>query len=389
MEEWTKKYRKLLRYCIGLNGIMLLFCSMYWFVSTEREEVIQVRERQWNLFTNYRQLEKETAENVGKSQVTLVETGKSIKNYANEKVIPGGNPVGIYIETNGSLVLGTQSVKGEDGKQYEPAKNIVKTGDYIKMVNNIPIHSKEELVGIVKKNGKKPIVLQILRRNKVIKVKIIPVYAKEYGEYQLGIWVRDNSQGIGTMTYIRGTRFAALGHGIHDIDTGGLMNVNSGYLFGSKILAIEKGAKGKPGEMVGVVCYDFDKPFGKIQNNNDYGIYGEVCDEVRSQVKQEEVEIGRREDVKKGKAYIRSAISGEMVDYEIEITNVDAKSKNLDNGMIIKIIDPKLLEQTNGIVQGMSGTPILQNGKLIGAVTHVFVQDSTKGYGTFIENMLE
>lgn len=389
MEEWMKRYRKLLRACIVINGIILLCCCMYFFTSNEREEVIQVREKQWNLFTNFKQLEKEMDGVREKENPTLLETGRSIQSIKGEKVIPGGNPVGIYIETNGSLVLGTQSIKGEDGKRYEPAKNIVKTGDYIKKLNDIPIHSKEELVEIVKKNGGKPIVLAILRQDKMIKVKVIPVYSKEYGEYQLGIWVRDNSQGIGTMTYIRGNRFAALGHGIHDIDTGGLMNVNSGYLFGSKILSIEKGEKGKPGEMVGVVCYNFDRPFGKIQRNNDYGIYGEVYDEVRSQVKQEEVPLGKREEVKKGIAYIRSAISGEMVDYEIEIVDIDAKSKNLDNGMIIKIVDPELLEQTNGIVQGMSGTPILQNGKLIGAVTHVFVQDSTKGYGTFIENMLE
>lgn len=306
-----------------------------------------------------------------------------------KKVIPCGNTIGIYIKTDGVLVLGTESIEGSDGLQYEPARNVVKAGDYIKKVNKIPVHSKEELTNIVKKQGDSPIILEIVRKNKIISVKVNPVLSKKAGTWQLGIWVRDNSQGIGTLTYISKNSFGALGHGIHDIDTGGMMTVEGGYLFDSKILSIKKGEKGKPGEIVGVVSYDFERLFGVIQKNTDYGIYGEIKEEIHEKVQQDEMEIALKQEVKKGKAVIRSGISGKIEDYDIEIIDVDATNKNLAKGMVIKITDPRLLSMTNGIVQGMSGTPILQNGKVIGAITHVFVQNSTQGYGTFIENMLK
>lgn len=308
-----------------------------------------------------------------------------------KKAIPCGNPVGIYIKTDGVLVLGTESIEGTDGLRTEPAANIVKEGDYIRKVNKISINSKEELINIVKKQGNSPVLLEIQRKNKILSVKVTPVLSKKTNTWQLGIWVRDNSQGIGTLTYISDGTFGALGHGIHDIDTGGMMNVEGGYLFDSKILSIKKGEKGKPGEMVGVVLYDYDNPLGEIQKNTAYGIYGQVksTKDIEDKIRNEEVEIALKQEVKKGKAYIRSGISGKTQDYEIEIMSVDKTNKNLAKGMVIKITDKRLLSMTNGIIQGMSGTPILQNGKLIGAVTHVFVQNSTQGYGTFIENMLK
>lgn len=364
MEPWKVKYRKSLFVLLWIHifviGVLLFaLCSKK---TVERFPVFSEKE---------------------------VVSTSATESFKGEKVIPGGSPVGIYIETEGALVLGTQSVEGMDGNTYEPAKYIIEAGDYITKANGVEVHSKEELTKIVKEQGNSPMILELMRKNKNLSVKIEPVLSKENGEYQLGIWVRDNSQGIGTLTYIKGDQFGALGHGIHDIDTGSMMDVKGGYIFESKILSIKKGAKGKPGEMVGTVCYDFDNPYGMITKNTNYGIFGNVTKKLTNQVKQEEVGVGVKEEVKKGKAYIRSSISGKMEDYEIKITDVDASNKNLEKGMIIEITDPRLLELTNGIVQGMSGTPILQNGKLIGAVTHVFVQDSTKGYGTFIENMLK
>lgn len=364
MEPWKIKYRKSLFILLWIHifligGLGLVLCS-------------KNKVDRFPAFSN--------------QEVVSTSTSKSLKG---EKVIPGGSAVGIYIETEGVLVLGTQSVKSMDGSTCEPAKYIVEAGDYITKVNGVEVHNKEELTAMIKEQGSSPMVLELIRKEKKLSIKIEPVLAKGNGEYQLGIWVRDNSQGIGTLTYIQGNKFGALGHGIHDIDTGSMMEVKGGYIFESKILSIKKGAKGKPGEMVGTVCYDFENPYGSIQSNTNYGIFGEVRSALTEQIKQEEVEVGGREEVKKGKAYIRSAISGKMEDYEIKITDVDASNKNLEKGMIIEITDKRLLHLTNGIIQGMSGTPILQNGKLIGAVTHVFVQDSTKGYGTFIENMLK
>lgn len=369
MEEWKTKYRNYLKILLIMNICLLILCGIHMNGVWERANPTEPT------FSEYEAVPTVTKE-----------TGKEEER---KKVIPSGLPVGIYIETEGSLVLGTQSVKGIDGTMYEPAKHVVKSGDYIKKVNGKAIHSKEELMEIVKKEGKKPIVLQLIRNNKTISVKINAVMSQEKEEYQLGIWVRDNSQGIGTMTYMSETAFAALGHGIHDIDTGGMMVVNGGYIFSAKILSIKKGEKGKPGEMVGTVCYDFEHPYGTIKTNTTYGIYGKVEETLQKQIKQEEVEIAKKTEVKKGKAYIRSAISGTLTDYEVNIVDVDAANRNLEKGMVIKITDKRLLSLTNGIVQGMSGTPILQNGRLVGAITHVFVQDSTQGYGTFIENMLE
>lgn len=305
-----------------------------------------------------------------------------------EKVIPGGNQVGIYIETQGVLVLDTQAIPGSDGLTHEPAKNILKAGDYIQKINGIRIHSKEELIDIVKRQGENSLVVEILRGKKLLQVKLNPVKSKQDAQYKLGVWVRDNTQGIGTLTYYTDHSFGALGHGIHDVDTGEMMDVDAGYIFDSKILSLVKGKDGSPGEVVGSVIYDYDNPLGVIQKNTKFGIYGTLKSSENFKTQNETVDIGLKQDVKKGKAYIRSCISGTSIDYEIEIINIDITNKNVAKGMVIKITDERLLNLTNGIIQGMSGTPILQNGKLIGAVTHVFVQDSTKGYATFIENML-
>lgn len=365
LEQRKKQYRRFLFGLLGLNLLLIVLCM-------------------GELYSG--KLSKNIRVMAGQESVVSEEMSKK---WANKKVIPGGTPVGIYIETEGALVLGTEAVEATDGLLYEPARNIIKSGDYIKKVNGVAIHSKEELTEEVKKQGNSPIVLEVLRKNKMLSIKVEPVKEKGSKEWQLGIWVRDNSQGIGTLTYISENQFAALGHGIHDIDTGDKMDIDRGYIFGSKILSIKKGEKGKPGEMVGVVCYDFEKPYGTIKKNTDYGICGEVSEELLKQVEDEPVEIGWKKEVHKGKAYLRSAISGTLEDYEVEIKSVDASNKNLAKGMVIQITDKRLLKLTNGIVQGMSGTPILQDGKLIGAVTHVFVQDSAQGYGTFIENMLK
>lgn len=305
-----------------------------------------------------------------------------------KEVVPCGNPIGIYIKTKGVMVIDTQTLTDVDGMSKEPAKNILKAGDYIRKVNGEAINSKDDLMNIVNEEGDSPVVLTISRESHIQKVKVEPVKVKEDHTYKIGVWVRDNAQGIGTLTYIDQEHFGALGHGIHDVDTGNMMTVSGGFIYDSKILSLVKGKNGEPGEIVGMVCYDEEHPFGSIEKNTNYGIYGEMKEDINSKIRNEKVEIGLKQEVKKGKAYIRSSISGETKDYEIQIEEVDRSNKNYAKGMVIKITDPELLKMTNGIIQGMSGTPILQNGKLIGAVTHVFVQDSKKGYGTFIENML-
>ena len=174
-----------------------------------------------------------------------------------------------------------------------------------------------------------------------------------------------------------------------DSDTGLLVQTSGGELYDTEIMGIEKGTFGKPGVMSGVIYYGTQSRLGTIEQNTDEGIFGAVNEKLRNRIKGDAIPIGYRQDVKKGKAYIRSSVSGELKDYEIEIQRVDYVSSRRSKDMVIRVTDPELLALTGGIVQGMSGSPIIQDGKLIGAVTHVFVQDSTRGYGIFIEHMLE
>lgn len=312
----------------------------------------------------------------------------TVKVLDTKEVVPCGLPVGIYVKTDGMLVLDTQILNCKDGLNYEPAKNIVKAGDYILKVNGQNIKGKEELKEIVAQSKGKDIELLINRDGKQFKVSVTPVMTKE-GVYKLGIWVRDDTQGLGTLTYISGKKFGALGHGISDIDTGTRMEIEGGSLYEAHILAIKKGEKGSPGELIGQVSYGDAGYLGKIEDNTGFGIYGTLSRPINGLSDQKPMQIGLKQEVKKGKACIRLILDGKSKDYEIQIEKVDGSNKNIKKGMVIKITDKRLLKETGGIVQGMSGSPILQNGKLVGAVTHVFVNDPTRGYGIFIENMLD
>ena len=304
-------------------------------------------------------------------------------------VIPGGMPVGIYLETNGVMVLGTEEITGVDGMKHNPAAHLVKSGDYIVAVNGQKIETKTQLIEKVKELEKEEVVLTVKRNESKIDIKFQPVKYKE-DEYKLGIWVRDNTQGLGTVTYLNAdSEFGALGHGIHDIDTNELLDISDGTLYLTSIKDIQKGVSGTPGGIEGIIVYNNYNVLGTIQENTEEGIFGKLdrIDALFS--KQEPVETAGKEEIKKGPAVIRGAVEGSVKEYEIEILDVDMHTDEVNKGIIIKITDKQLLKRTGGIVQGMSGSPILQDGRLVGAVTHVFVNDPAKGYGIFIENMLE
>lgn len=313
----------------------------------------------------------------------------SSKTASEELVIPGGMPIGIYLETDGVLVLGTERMKGVNGLNYEPAAHLIKEGDYIVGINGVTIENKKELVKAVENLNSEEIILEVRREEELIAVKIKPVQTGAK-EYKLGIWVRDNVQGLGTLTYMTGTGdFGALGHGIHDADTDELLEISSGRLYKASIRDIQKGKKGEPGGMQGMIVYSAYNLLGEISKNCDAGIYGTVKKIDTLFEKQKPVEVGVKEEIEEGPATIRCTVDGSVKEYDIEITRVDLRCREVNKGLVLKITDPELLEITGGIVQGMSGSPILQNGKLVGAVTHVLVNDPTRGYGIFIENMLE
>ena len=303
--------------------------------------------------------------------------------------IPCGSPIGIYLKSDGVMVIGTGRITGPDGMEVEPAFGILKTGDYIEAFNGKPMKTKEDLISAVNDSGGQDSVVTVRRDGEPIDVSVKPIASSD-GKYKLGAWVRDDTQGIGTITYVdMNGNFGALGHGISDSDTGDLVETSQGALYSTEIMGIEKGTIGKPGLLSGVIYYGPQSHMGDISQNTNEGIFGTVNQQFKKQLTGEPMEIACRQDVKLGVAYIRSNVSGELEDYVIELQKVDYNASHKNKSMVIKVTDPRLLELTGGIVQGMSGSPIIQDGKLAGAVTHVFVQDASRGYGILIENMLE
>lgn len=331
------------------------------------------------------------SEQEGSHNMTLSVMGIPIKNVPisvlpNQKLIPSGVSVGVRINTDGVMVLGIGSVKSFENKEISPAENILKPGDMILKINNTLIDSKETLIETIEKYN--ILNITIVRNNKEQNVKIETVKGTD-GKNKIGVWVRDSTQGIGTLTYYNPNNksFGALGHGILDVDTREIMKVKDGKIMTSEIIDTKESEKGVPGEILGEI--KSKNAIGDIILNTETGIFGKITNS--SLFKEEDaLPIGFKDEVKEGKAYILSNIDGTKVEkYDIEILNINKYNMDSSKSMVIKITDENLLEKTNGIVQGMSGSPIIQNNKIIGAVTHVFVNEPSKGYGIFIENMLK
>lgn len=303
-------------------------------------------------------------------------------------VMPSGMPIGIYTKTNGVLIIGTGKVTAADGLNYEPADQIVKGGDYITSVNGRKISGKEDLIKAINASGGRDVVLGIWRDEKQIEVKVEPAALSD-GTYKLGIWVRDDMAGVGTLTYIKNNlEYGALGHPVSDADTGSMIRLSDGKVYQTNIVGIVKGKDGAPGELTGVINYKQENCLGGIAQNTKTGIYGKLI-AVPQEMEDAYVEACMKQDIKRGEAYILSSLDGVLRQFRIEIDDVDFHNKEENKGILFHVTDELLLSETGGIVQGMSGSPILQDGKIIGAVTHVFVSDATKGYGVFIEKMLE
>ena len=325
---------------------------------------------------------REQQEQGGKEEV-------SADMVSSDTVIPGGMPIGIYLETEGVMVLGTEKITGSDGERLEPARHLVKSGDYIVECNGTKINDKKDLQNTLKKLDSKEVILKLRRDSGYLDVKVKPVQNKK-NQYMLGIWVRDNAQGLGTVTFLNSdSRFGALGHGIHDTDTNTLMEIKNGRVYETSIRSIQKGTDGEPGGIEGIIVYNRYNVLGTIDENTDCGIFGTLERTDNLFQNTDPVSILPTGEIKKGDAVIRCCVEGQVKEYKIRITKIDKHTKEENKGLEIEVTDPELLEITGGIIQGMSGAPILQDGKLAGAVTHVFVNDPAKGYGIFIENMLK
>ena len=294
--------------------------------------------------------------------------------------------IGLYLKTDGVLAVNTQSITDIYGNEVNPCENIIRQGDYILAVNAEKVSSKGTLAEAVKKCGGTEVVFTILRNGQQFDVSVTPVM-DEGGNYKIGLWVKDDAQGIGTMTYIDSSGgFGALGHGISDETTAGLLTIHDGRLYKTKIVSIIKGTEGTPGEFIGTIDYQEKNFLGSIRKNTVSGIFGTLDKNLAEEYELEYMQVGYSHEVEKGKAYIRMYTDNSYQDYQIEIDHISyGGQKNLT----FTVKSPELLAMTNGIVQGMSGSPILQNGKFVGAVTHVFIDNPTKGYGIFAETMLK
>lgn len=306
-----------------------------------------------------------------------------------KSLIPGGIPVGIYVKTKGVLVIGTSPVTSTSGDSQEPAKYLLKSGDYILSVNGEKISTKEELMDKINQYGDEDLTLGLDRNGEKIELAIKAVMTQEKS-YKIGVWVRDDLAGVGTMTFTdKQGNYGALGHGVSDADTSTLIDMEKGLLYQTNIVDIVKGKKGTPGELTGVINYSSQYCLGSVEENTTAGVYG-VLNEIPQELSDvQELPVGYKQEIDLGKAEILCTLEGERKSYEIEITETNFNTSEANKGIQFVVTDEELLATTGGIVQGMSGSPIVQNGKLIGAVTHVFVQDAAKGYGIFAEKMLE
>lgn len=308
-----------------------------------------------------------------------------------QSLYASGHVVGIYGQAQGVLVMGSSPIETADGSMQEPAEHIVFPGDYITAVNHTPVTEKEELIAAVNRCKNASMVLSLYRGAEQIDVSITAAEAKD-GRYQLGLWVKDDMAGIGTLTYYNAKgNFGALGHGIGDGKTKDLLRLSDGKLYRAQILGIKKGRRGDPGEIEGMVFYGKSDQIGSVSSNTAIGIYGTLTETFRQtqQETDQSYPIGYKQEIKTGEAQILSDVSGERRTYRIMIDDLDYSPSDDNKGIRFHVEDNDLLALTGGIVQGLSGSPILQNGKIIGAVTHVLVNDPTKGYGIFVEAMVE
>lgn len=427
LQHWRQKVRRLRLYRACLCAVLILACLglmgySYYLVDSSIPSVIHVRaesEESLELRIPARgeivNVSRQGNSNIPNGAVTIdlsrpltLKTGNTddlqmqvklfgilpfkqvgIRVIEDRELIPVGVPIGIYVKTEGVLVVGTGEFASQGAGKVSPAKNILKSGDYVIKLNGTEVTGKDDLIMRIENCGGEEQLLTIRRDAETYDVRIKPERDRT-GKYKIGVWVRDNAQGVGTMTYIdENGNFGALGHGINDVDTSTLMEMNDGTLYQTEIISIRKGAAGQPGEMTGMIVYSDDRILGDITSNSIRGIFGKCNQKALALGTEEALPIGLKQEIEKGPAQILCTVDGTTRYYDIEITEIHLDHDNVNRGIELRVTDPELLSVTGGIVQGMSGAPIIQKGKFVGAVTHVLVQDSTRGYGIFIENMLE
>lgn len=326
------------------------------------------------------------------SIIPITQNNFAFADKGNQSVYLGGSPLGVIAYSDGIIVTDYVEIVTENGVKC-PAKDAgLFIGDIIKCIDNQKIMNAYDIKEALDQNYKNNAALemQISRNDQLLKLKITPCKDLELKEYKLGILAKNDIAGVGTITYInpKNNRYGGLGHRIYDIKMPKVNIYNSGKVFPCAIIGVVKGTGGKAGELRG--RFDKSQKMGTIDKNNDYGIYGYMNLNQKSINGMTLIEVGNRNSVKMGKAFIYTSIEGDTPKkYEIEIIKNVSQDSSAQKGLVLRVTDQRLLDTTGGIVQGMSGSPIVQDNKLIGAVTHVFINDPTKGYGVYIDWMID
>ncbi|MGL5378535.1 SpoIVB peptidase [Clostridium sp.] len=306
------------------------------------------------------------------------------------EVYPGGTSVGVRLSTKGVLVVGHSEIETSEGKVESPGKNSgIELGDILTKVNGEEITSSKDLAKKIKSLNTSNIEVEYLRNDELAQKNV--ELLEEDGEYKLGLWVRDSTAGIGTLTFYHKetSTFGALGHPITDGDTNKAFVIKKGELLSSSVISVRKGEKGAPGELKGLFSNDKTN-IGVIEKNTQSGIFGITNESLVNNLYNKPLKVGFRSEIKEGPAKIITTLDEKgPKEYDIEIVKLLAQDKPGPKSMVIKVTDPELLEKTGGIVQGMSGSPIIQDDKIIGAVTHVLINKPDVGYGIYIEWMLQ
>lgn len=307
------------------------------------------------------------------------------------ELYPGGVPIGVRVSSEGVLVVGYSDIEINNEKEESPGKvGGLEIGDVILKINGIEMHNSRDLVKAIKQSEKDSIKVDILRHGENI-TKIVTLKKENNKDYKIGLWIRDSTAGVGTMTFYDDTskKFGALGHPITDSDTNEPFLIKDGDVIESSIISIRKGEKGSPGELKGIFINE-SNPTGEIDKNTQSGIFGQLNSNILQKSDIKRLKVGFRDEIVPGKAKIITTIDENgPQEYEIEIEKLLNQNVASSKSMVIKVTDPRLLEKTGGIVQGMSGSPIIQNNKIVGAVTHVLINKPDTGYGIYIEWMLQ
>lgn len=310
------------------------------------------------------------------------------------RVVPGGQTIGVKVNSAGVLVVGHHQVVDEDGTKLSPGEEAgLRLGDLIVAINKVQVSNVKKLGELCDKlsSNKKPLTVSFVRNGKTMTTKLKPIFDNQEKEWRIGLYIRDSAAGVGTLTFYAPDQgvYGALGHVITDMDTGTPIVVGHGEILQASVTSINKSQNGDPGEKRAHFVKE-KQILGNIERNTPFGIFGKMSEMPTHSYAEQAIPVAFAEDVKEGPAQILTVVNGQKVEsFDIEVSHVVKQSSPATKGMVIKVTDERLISKTGGIVQGMSGSPIIQDGKLIGAVTHVFVNDPTSGYGCFIEWMLQ